>query len=116
MRSYSRAEPVWQKIYADFYRLSEDLDFVISMPLSSSRSERSKKATILKDIMDALPERLPGFRVVEPLTGANNSTQYNAIIGYPSRIAGQEETIKVEVGCASRCSCRRKRGWRKLFC
>ena len=86
------------KIYADFYRLSEDLDFVISMPLSSSRSERSKKATILKDIMDALPERLPGFRVVEPLTGANNSTQYNAIIGYPSRIAGQEETIKVEVG------------------
>ena len=86
------------KIHADFYRLSEDLDFVVSMPVDSSRAERSKKARSLKDIVTALPDRLPGFRVVEPLTGANNSTQHNAIIGYPSRIAGKEETIKVEVG------------------
>jgi predicted nucleotidyltransferase component of viral defense system len=86
------------KIHADFYRLSEDLDFVVSMPLDSSRAERSKKATSVKDIMSALPDRLPGFRVVEPLAGANNSTQYNATIGYASRIVGKEETIKVEVG------------------
>ncbi len=86
------------KIHADFYRLSEDLDFVVSMPVDSSRAERSKKARSLKDIVTALPERLPGFRVVEPLTGANNSTQHNAIIGYQSMIAGKEETIKVEVG------------------
>ena len=86
------------KIHADFYRLSEDLDFVVSMPVDSSRAERSKKATVLKDIVNALPDRLPGFRVVEPLTGANNSTQYNAKIGYDSRIVGKEETIQVEVG------------------
>ncbi len=86
------------KIHADFYRLSEDLDFVISMPVDSSRAERSKRATVLKDMVNALPDRLAGFRVVEPLTGANNSTQYNAIIGYDSRIVGKEETIKVEVG------------------
>ncbi len=86
------------KIHADFYRLSEDLDFVVSMPVDSSRSERSKMATGLKDIVNALPDRLPGFRVVEPLTGANNSTQYNAMIGYHSQIIGKEETIKVEVG------------------
>jgi predicted nucleotidyltransferase component of viral defense system len=86
------------KIHADFYRLSEDLDYVVSMPLDSSRSERSKMATGLKDIVNALPDRLPCFRVVEPLTGANNSTQYNAMIGYHSRIVGKEETIKVEVG------------------
>ena len=84
------------KIHADFYRLSEDLDFVVSMPVDSSRSERSKMATGLKDIV--MPDRLPGFRVVEPLMGANNSTQYNAVIGYHSRIVGKEETIKVEVG------------------
>ena len=84
------------KIHADFYRLSEDLDFVVSMPVDSSRSERSKMATGLKDIV--MPDRLPGFRVVEPLRGANNSTQYNAVIGYHSRIVGKEETIKVEVG------------------
>jgi len=86
------------KIHAAFYRLSEDLDFVISMPVDSSRSERSKMATGLKDIVNALPNRLPCFRVVEPLTGANNSTQYNAMIGYDSRIVGKEETIQVEVG------------------
>jgi predicted nucleotidyltransferase component of viral defense system len=86
------------KIHADFYRLSEDLDFVVSMPLDSSRAERSKRAKGLKDIVNALPDRLSGVRIVEPLTGANNSTQYNAIIGYPSSIVGKEETIKVEVG------------------
>jgi len=86
------------KIHADFYRLSEDLDYVVSMPVDSSRSERSKMATGLKDIVNALPDRLPCFRVVEPLTGANNSTQYNAMIGYHSQIVGKEETIKVEVG------------------
>ena len=84
------------KIHADFYRLSEDLDFVVSMPVDASRSERSKMATGLKDIV--MPNRLPGFRIVEPLRGANNSTQYNAVIGYHSRIVGKEETIKVEVG------------------
>jgi len=88
------------KIHADFYRLSEDLDFVISMAVDSSRADRSKRAKNLKDIVKALPERLPGFRfhIVESLTGANNSTQYNALIGYPSMISKKEETIKVEVG------------------
>ncbi|MCG2739561.1 MAG: nucleotidyl transferase AbiEii/AbiGii toxin family protein [Syntrophaceae bacterium] len=86
------------KIHADFYRLSEDLDFVVSMPVDSSRSERSKMATGLKDVVNALPARLPGFRVVEPLTGANNSTQYNTMIGYHSQIVRKEEIINVEVG------------------
>lgn len=88
------------KIHADFYRLSEDLDFVISMAVDSSRADRSRKAKDLKDTVKALPERLPGFRfhIVESLTGANDSTQYNAIIGYPSMISKKEETIKVEVG------------------
>ena len=86
------------KIHADFYRLSEDLDFVISMPADSSRADRSKRVKGLKDIVNALPGHLPGFRIVEPLTGANNSTQYNAIVSYPSRVHGKEEMIKVEVG------------------
>jgi predicted nucleotidyltransferase component of viral defense system len=86
------------KIHADFYRLSEDLDFVVSMPVDSSRSERSKIATGLKDIVNELPDRLPGFQVVEPLTGANNSTQYNAVIEYHSQVVGKEDTINVKVG------------------
>jgi predicted nucleotidyltransferase component of viral defense system len=86
------------KVYADFYRLSEDLDFVIAAPITSTRSERSKLAAGMKRVVALLPERLPGFRLVHPLKGANNSTQYIAVVGYPSLMRQQEETIKIEVG------------------
>jgi len=86
------------KVHADFYRLSEDLDFVIPVPVTSTRSQRSKLAAGLKKAAALLPERLPGFRLVDPLQGANNSTQYIAVFGYPSLIHQQEETIKIEVG------------------
>lgn len=86
------------KVYADFYRMSEDLDFVIPMPIDASRSQRSAQAKSLKDIIGALPEQLPFVRVVEPLTGFNNSMQYNAVVGYASALGGRDETIKIEVG------------------
>lgn len=86
------------KVYADFYRMSEDLDFVIPMPIDASRSKRSAQAKSLKDIIGALPEQLPFVRVVEPLTGFNNSMQYNAVVGYASSLGGRDETIKIEVG------------------
>ena len=86
------------KVHADFYRLSEDLDFVIPVPADAPRSQRSKKALPLKEALAALPERRPFFRLIEPLTGANNSTQYNAAIGYTSPFSGREDAIKVEIG------------------
>jgi len=52
----------------------------------------------LKEAVEQLPERLPGFRLIDPLKGANNSTQYIAVVGYPSLIRQQEETVKIEVG------------------
>ena len=55
------------KVYADFYRMSEDLDFVIPMPVDASRSKKSAQAKSLKDIIGALPEQFPFVRVVEPL-------------------------------------------------
>jgi predicted nucleotidyltransferase component of viral defense system len=85
------------KIHANFYRLSEDLDFVIPMPTDAPRAKRSKQAAAVKEAVAALPRRIPFFRLVEPLTGANNSTQYNAVIGYASLAGRQEETIKIEV-------------------
>jgi predicted nucleotidyltransferase component of viral defense system len=85
------------KIHANFYRLSEDLDFVIPMPTDAPRAKRSKQAAAVKEAVAALPRRIPFFRLVEPLTGANNSTQYNAVIGYASLVGRQEETIKIEV-------------------
>jgi predicted nucleotidyltransferase component of viral defense system len=86
------------KVHGEFYRLSEDLDFVIPVPVTSTRSQRSKLATAMKKALGLLPERVPGFRLVEPLQGANNSTQYTAVVGYSSLIQQQDETIKIEVG------------------
>jgi len=85
------------KVHANFYRLSEDLDFVIPMPTDAPRAQRSKQAATVKEAVAALPKQIPFFRLVEPLTGANNSTQYNAVIGYASLVSRQEETIKIEV-------------------
>ncbi len=42
--------------------------------------------------------QLPALKMVHLLTGANNSTQYIAVVGYMSLITGQPETIKIEVG------------------
>ena len=86
------------KVHADFYRLSEDLDFVVPLPVDAPRAERSKQAKPLKEAVEKLPKRLPEFYMVDPLKGANNSTQYIAVVGYSSLIRGQEETIKIEVG------------------
>lgn len=86
------------KVYAEFYRLSEDLDFVISTPVNAKRAERSKQVAALKKAVAELVRQMPAFRMVQPLTGANNSTQYIAIVGYWSLISGQEDAIKIEVG------------------
>jgi predicted nucleotidyltransferase component of viral defense system len=86
------------KVHASFYRLSEDLDFVIPMGVDSPRAKRSKQAAALKEAVAALPERLPFFKVIQPLKGANNSTQYNAMIGYTPLAGRDEDTIKIEIG------------------
>ena len=85
------------KIYADFYRMSEDLDFVIPMPIDAPRSARSARARKLNHVIATFLQTFPFAHVVAPLVGANNSTQYNAIIGYTSAIDGRRESIKIEV-------------------
>jgi len=68
------------KIYAESYRLSEDLDFSISIPTEASRTERSRIIAPLKGVIDGVPTSLPVFRVEQVLTGSNASRQYNAEI------------------------------------
>jgi predicted nucleotidyltransferase component of viral defense system len=86
------------KVHAGFYRLSEDLDFVIPVPVDTSRAGRSRQAAGLKEAVAGLPSKIPCFRVVEPVMGANNSTQYIGVVGYTSLLGRQSETIKIEVG------------------
>jgi hypothetical protein len=62
------------KVYAEFYRMSEDLDFVISTPSDAKRSERSKQAAALKQVMSELARLPPAFSMVQPLMGATDST------------------------------------------
>ena len=86
------------KVHAGFYRLSEDLDFVIPMPTEASRSERSARVAGMKKAITTLPRQRPAFRLVQPLIGANRSTQYLAVAGYTSPLSRQKETITIEIG------------------
>lgn len=86
------------KVHSDFYRLSEDLDFVISMETNASRAIRRQGIGSLKDLFVGLPERLPCFRVEGPLSGSNSSKQYIGRLSYSSVVTGQAEILKVEVG------------------
>ncbi len=86
------------KVHAEFHRMSEDLDFTIPVPVGSVRSTRSRLAEELKRAIAELDSRLPGLRIVTALRGANNSTQYNAVVAYTSLIGQDEETIKIEAG------------------
>lgn len=85
------------KVHADFYRLSEDLDFVISVATDASRAERRKRVEPVKTAFDALANRINGVRVVDPLIGANNSTQYIGVLGYDSVLSNDPGTIKIEI-------------------
>jgi predicted nucleotidyltransferase component of viral defense system len=86
------------KVHANLYRLSEDIDFAIPTPVDASRSHRSRRARDLKSAVKRIDQELAGIRVTTAMTGANNSTQYIAVLGYSSLVSPQEETIKIEVG------------------
>ena len=84
------------KVHSDFYRMSEDLDFAFSVPLGASRPQRSKMIVPMKEHLAKLAQRLACFKVVEPLRGYNNSTQYIGSLSYQSAVTAQDEPIKVE--------------------
>jgi len=86
------------KVYGGFYRLSEDLDFMISTSSDSSRSLRRKTIEPLKKIVGRVSDVLPFFTFLEHLTGRNNSTQYIAQVQYRSSIRPVPAAIKIEIG------------------
>ena len=86
------------KIHAGFFRLSEDLDFSLSMPVDSTRGERSRIAAPLRAQLEEALMRAPALSIDQPLTGSNNCTQYGALIAYTSVLTGQTEALKFEVG------------------
>lgn len=85
------------KVHTDFYRLSEDLDFVIPMPIDSNRKERSSAIDPAKKAFKKLTSGTTVFREKAALKGANNSTQYIGVLEYDSFLADNPESIKLEI-------------------
>jgi len=86
------------KVYWDFNRLSEDLDFIIPMPIESKRKERSRQVTPYKEALVNLPKELSIFELKDSLRGKNECRQYLAALSYRSLVNGEEEFIKLEIG------------------
>jgi predicted nucleotidyltransferase component of viral defense system len=87
----------FSKVYLGFYRLSEDLDFIIPVTDGMTRAERSRAAGPTREAVDALAT-IPGMAVETPLTGHNQSRQYIAVLHYESAVGHSGAQVKVEVG------------------
>jgi predicted nucleotidyltransferase component of viral defense system len=85
------------KVHLDFYRLSEDLDFVISIDPNTSPSKRSAAVSPIRAHLAVLTQRHECFKETTPLQGYNGSRQYGAIYSYRSVVTGQDESIKLEI-------------------
>jgi len=85
------------KVHADFFRLSEDLDFAISIQPAASRADRRRAVTPIRNHLNEIMSRFPCFELVEEITGHNDSRQYTGKFAYPSAVTGEHEFIKVEI-------------------
>jgi predicted nucleotidyltransferase component of viral defense system len=85
------------KVHAGFHRLSEDLDFSISMNTDATLADRRAAIKIAKDCLSEMVNRLPWLSELAPLKGANRSTQYSGTYAFTSAITGDQETIKMEI-------------------
>ena len=86
------------KVYTDFYRMSEDLDFTIPTPSGTSRTLRRNSIKNFKQRISNIYKALPVFKVSREPRGANVSTQYIAEVSYTSVVSGGSANIKIEVG------------------
>jgi len=86
------------KIYADFYRLSEDLDLVIPVEVDTPRNQRRAEIGSIKGIFSELPAVIPGIAVSKEFSGHNESRQYIGYVEYTSAVMDKQERIKIEIG------------------
>ena len=85
------------KVHAEFFRLSEDLDFAISLRPDARRSERRTAVTSARVHLSEIPSRHPYFEIDEAIIGHNDSRQYNGRLAYHSVVTGERDSIKLEV-------------------
>lgn len=86
------------KVHVGFYRLSEDLDFSISISPEMSRKDRSSSMKPIRKILDKLESKIKGLTFKDPFRGYNSSAQYNACLEYESFSLNTKDTILFEIG------------------
>ena len=87
------------KVYYEYYRLSEDLDFSMVLPqYEATRSERRKCIQPVKDKIEKFIQQF-GMRLDDPGNpGRNESKQYMYNFIYQSALRKEEAKIKFEIG------------------
>jgi predicted nucleotidyltransferase component of viral defense system len=84
------------KVHAQFHRLSEDLDFGLSISADSGRGARRNTAAPIKAFLQNLTTSVPDLRA-SVFVGKFESRHYFGLFYFRSLITGEEEPIKVEV-------------------
>ena len=86
------------KVYLNYHRLSEDLDFTYRGDADlSTRGKCSKAITPIREKMPAFLDRLELTSDNPQGKGFNNSTQYLFDIQYQSVLLDKKENIKLEI-------------------
>jgi predicted nucleotidyltransferase component of viral defense system len=87
------------KVYYEYYRLSEDLDFSMMLPqLKATSGQRRKCIQPIKDRIGKFAEQL-GMRIDDPGDpGRNESKQYVYYFVYQSVLRSVKARIKFEIG------------------
>ena len=86
------------KIYYSYYRLSEDLDFIMLLP--SGKISRTDKRKLIKPVKDNILSYLNSYGMaIDNIdnAGHNESSQYIFYLDYHSVVVGNKQSIKLEV-------------------
>ena len=87
------------KIYYSYYRLSEDLDFIMLLP--SEKVSRASKRKLIKPIKDNILSYVNSYGMtIDDIdnVGHNESSQYIFYIDYDSAVLDNKQSIKLEIG------------------
>jgi len=86
------------KVFLDFYRMSEDLDFIniIKKPFTT-RKDRRKSIDFLREVLDNICEKSNLICKNKRGKGANLSTQYFFSFEYDSIITNTKGNLTIEV-------------------
>lgn len=87
------------KIYFSYYRLSEDLDFTLKLPVDNIT--RAARRNAIRPIKESLKPFLKDLSMsIEDMEGKGHreSTQYIYHLDYDSVVLNRKESIKLEIG------------------